>query len=354
LIVDLQGEELEEWIRYAREEIRIPVKNELIKGRRVHQSAYFSHGWILVTTHEPLSAETIQILERFASVFDLTYRRFLDLQKAEGQAREAQIETALERVRAKAMAMHSSEDLVLTISSFVSELQSLRVVSLRCGVSLVDKESRVGHFTATAATEQGQSKELSGNLTLAGHPILDAIYDNWKNQKEYHPILKGDEIREYYKVMNREVEFPDFPKELVQFGHYFSFKEGFVFAWTESALKEEELQIFRKFTSVLSLTHRRYKDLKEAEAQAREAKIEAALERVRSRTMAMHRSEEIADIVGKIFGELRQLDLVLNRVLIWIFNNEEKYITWWSANPEAEGNAESYRIDYNDQPVFLT
>ena len=32
------------------------------------------------------------VLERFAQVFDLTYTRFLDLQKAEAQAREAQIE----------------------------------------------------------------------------------------------------------------------------------------------------------------------------------------------------------------------------------------------------------------------
>ena len=52
-----------------------------------------------------LSQETIQLLERFAGVFDLTYTRFLDLQKAEAQAREAQIEVALERVRARAMAM---------------------------------------------------------------------------------------------------------------------------------------------------------------------------------------------------------------------------------------------------------
>ena len=104
-----------------------------------------------------------------------------------------------------------------------------------------------------------------------------AVYDHWISQKEYHPILQGNEIRKYYQVMNPQVEFPEFPQDASQFGHYFSFKEGFVFAWTEKALKEEELQIFRKFTSVLSLTYRRYMDLKEAEAQARESKIEAAL-----------------------------------------------------------------------------
>jgi hypothetical protein len=49
--------------------------------------------------------------ERFAGVFDLTYTRFLDLQKAEAQTREALIEGALERVRARALAMQQPEEL---------------------------------------------------------------------------------------------------------------------------------------------------------------------------------------------------------------------------------------------------
>ena len=51
------------------------------------------------------------ILKRFAKVFEQTYTRFLDLQKAEAQAREAQIELGLERVRARAMAMQKSDEL---------------------------------------------------------------------------------------------------------------------------------------------------------------------------------------------------------------------------------------------------
>jgi len=42
---------------------------------------------------------------RFGKVFQQTYTRFLDLQKAEAQAREAQIEAALERVRSRTLAM---------------------------------------------------------------------------------------------------------------------------------------------------------------------------------------------------------------------------------------------------------
>ena len=47
----------------------------------------------------------------FRNVFEQTYTRFLDLQKAEAQARESQIQLALERVRARTMAMQKSDEL---------------------------------------------------------------------------------------------------------------------------------------------------------------------------------------------------------------------------------------------------
>ena len=49
----------------------------------------------------PYSDEENKILIRFGKVFQQTYTRFLDLEKAEAQEREAQIEAALERVRSK-------------------------------------------------------------------------------------------------------------------------------------------------------------------------------------------------------------------------------------------------------------
>ena len=61
-----------------------------------------------------ISLKCIMYFKRFAKVFEQTYTRFLDLQKAEEQAREAQVEVALERVRARTMAMHKSEELAET------------------------------------------------------------------------------------------------------------------------------------------------------------------------------------------------------------------------------------------------
>ena len=50
------------------------------------------HGLIQSIGEEKLSNELSQIFPRFAKVFEQTYTRFLDLQKAEAQAREAEIQ----------------------------------------------------------------------------------------------------------------------------------------------------------------------------------------------------------------------------------------------------------------------
>src|SRR5678815_4828213 len=56
---------------------------------------------------------------------DRAYTRFLDLQKAEAQAREAEIELALERVRARTMAMQKHDDLIGVINTLAEQLLQL-------------------------------------------------------------------------------------------------------------------------------------------------------------------------------------------------------------------------------------
>ena len=84
----------------------------------IFSNFFFKQGFVVVHTLEEINESDMKIIQRFVNVFEQTYTRFLDLQKAEAQAREAKIEASLERVRSKAMSMHSSEDLALTIDHF--------------------------------------------------------------------------------------------------------------------------------------------------------------------------------------------------------------------------------------------
>lgn len=300
----------------------------------------------------PYTDEENATLMRFGKVFQQTYTRFLDLQKAEAQAYEAKIEASLERVRSRAMAMHSSDDISSAISAFFQELRSLGVMPWRCGVGRIDKETRTTHLTTTSFIGNGEQKEVTGTLRQEGHPVLDDIFEHWKMQKDYFPVLRGKEIDEYYRVIKPQISYPDYPVDTVQYGHTIFFREGFVFAWTEKQLIDDELNIFRRFASVLSLTYRRFLDLKESEAQAREAKIEAALERVRSRTLAMHSSEELAETAAVVFRQMIGLGISPNRLYIAIIKDDLGNLEFWITDEDGSKVSKDFSVNVGYSSTF--
>ena len=68
-------------------------------------------------------------LMRFGKVFQQTYTRFLDLQKAEAQSRESQIQLALERARSQSMIMQHSNELDNTLRVFHEQVLLLNIPS---------------------------------------------------------------------------------------------------------------------------------------------------------------------------------------------------------------------------------
>ena len=78
----------------------------------------------------------------FAKVFEQTYTRFLDLKKAEAQAREAQIEAALERVRTRSMAMHNSDELADLSFELVKQVHSLGIETWFCAFNIYDEDRK--------------------------------------------------------------------------------------------------------------------------------------------------------------------------------------------------------------------
>jgi signal transduction histidine kinase len=303
---------------------------------QIFHVAFFKQGFLLFITYEPVP-DVHPVFRRFASVFEQTYTRFLDLQKAEAQAWEAKVEASLERVRSKAMSMHSSQDLSDTIRVFYNELELLSITPRRCGVGLMNRESRIVELSTMNTLEGGRSVEVVGKLKLQNHPVLEGIYDNWLLNKEYHPVLRGNEIKEYYKLLKPQIEFPDNSIDEVQYGYFFYFPEGGVYAWTPRQLREDELKIYRRYTSVLSLTYKRYQDIIQAESQARESQIEVALERVRSKAMAMQKSDDLSQVVTSLFEELDKLKLGTLRCGVGIINREKRTTDSWGATVTENG-----------------
>ncbi|MDZ7604299.1 MAG: hypothetical protein U5K79_01650 [Cyclobacteriaceae bacterium] len=312
-------------------------KQHVLKADKHNLSAAWSKNSAIIIpslTGAVPSENDADIMKRFAKVFEQAYIRFLDLQKAEDQAREAEIELALEKVRAKAMGMHNSEDISEATAVVFNELSHLGIEIERCGICIF-KEARVLEVWSTtlSAKEKQVVDVITGYLDVDLHPMLQEIYRSWRDKLDFFAYeLVGNEVKEYYELLKKtpDYRFPiivKYPNH--QIANCFYFNEGYIFTYTLNEIAYKDNLILRRFTNVFSLTYRRFLDLVNAEAQAREAQIEAALEKVRSRSLAMHRTEELQEAAEVLNIELNRLGLLnINQCGYAIYNEKNNQVLW--------------------------
>jgi hypothetical protein len=144
-------------------------------------------GVLFIVCLEPLPDEKFSIIERFGKVFDQSYTRFTDIQKAEAQAREAQIEAGLERVRARAMAMHKTDELREAGGILYKELAKLGIVGLTSAYSLMDEDEKMVWYYAASPADGSIMSEPMGTPTKETQPMR-SITASWKKQEPYHIV----------------------------------------------------------------------------------------------------------------------------------------------------------------------
>ncbi len=281
--------------------------------RQINHFVFGSQVSLLFITYEPCP-ENWELFKRFGKVFEQTYTRFLDLQRAETQAREATIETSLERIRSKTMAMHNSEDVGHTVAAMFEELIKLGIdQSIRCGIAIIREKTFMEIWTASTK-DNGEIDMNIGSLDMSIHPVTIGLFDAW-NRKEtgYSYFLQDEDLKNYYRAVNEwagynaKFDIDQLPK--TQYHNSFLFTEGALYAFSPEALSKEHAGILKRFAGVFGLTYRRFIDLQKAEAQARESTIEAALERVRGKAMAMRDSNDLSSATSMVFTELRKLNI---------------------------------------------
>jgi signal transduction histidine kinase len=289
------------------------------------------------------------ILKRFAKVFDQSYIRFLDLQTAEAQAKEATIEAALERVRSKAMSMYNSYDLSAATAVVFTELDKLGIRPIRSGVGLVSREDRKMQLYSVASTADGNSLSLMGEIVLSGHPEFDKQYERWLRKENYFTSLKGEELKSYYKILsaklNTQLNIHNKTDE-EQFGYWIMFSEGFFYTWSEKKYSDTEINILERFKNVIELTFRRYIDLKKSEANAKEAVKQAALDRIRADIASMRTIQDLDRITPLIWNELTILGIPFIRCGVFLMDDEQSLIHTFLSTPDGRAIA-AFNLPYD-------
>ena len=253
------------------------------------------------------------------------------------------------------MAMHNSNDLSVTASIIFTELSKLGIKPIRSGVGLISKESHKAHIYSSTSSGDGDQLALMGEISLSGHPVFENQYEFWLRKENYITTLSGEELSSYYKILSAGLKTDLNIKNEGQeeHGHWIMFSEGFVYAWSEKNFTEAELNILERFKNVIELTFRRYMDLKRSEAQAREAQIETALERVRSRTLAMQKSDELAETAAVVFRQLIHLGIEPNRLYIAIMKDETGNAEFWITDEDGSKVSSGFTANLNDNSSFL-
>ncbi len=95
--------------------------------------------------------------------------------------------------------------------------------------------------------------------------------------------------------------------------------------------RKKEIQKTER-SNASGLIQKLYDKEKELEGLKRELEIEAALERVRARTMAMHKSEELAETAAVLFEQVKGLGAAPERMNIGIVKEDDGLIDFWSTD----------------------
>ena len=278
----------------------------------------------------------LDILVRFARAFDLAHKRFEDLKKREQQTREMQIELALERVRSRTMAMYQTDELQEVIHILHKELLDLNISIEGGSFVVINKDVGTDLRLWGAGGTANTSEEVQ--VPHFDMPFCTDLINGIKRGPGFFTEeFSQQEKKDFFTKLFKHKPWSDLSTQqkketLSSPGGYTRSvavsKHTSILIINEYGRKftEDENDILKRFAKVFEQTYTRFLDLQKAEAQAREAKIEAALERVRSRTMAMQRSEELPEAANNLFLQVQALGIPAWSAGYCIWENEDKKV----------------------------
>jgi hypothetical protein len=348
----LKGKKVKEWYEYQKTTNQF-ADRYLIKAKSLSYY-WFSLGPLAlgISTYSPLSEEQLNLFIRFRNVFELAYQRYLDIEKAEGQAREAKIEASLEKVRAVAMSMHNSEDLLNVCEMLYKEFCSLGFDGLRNAMINIHNDEKKSFVNYDYSDEIGRS---INQLVYDIHPLVEKQIKKIRSADDAfsETYFTGKDLVNWRKFRKRigEKDDPRLHQTKGLFYYFYSIGIGSIGISTFGAIDEDLKALLKRFRNVFALSYQRYMDISKAEVQAREAQIETALEKVRSRSLGMHKSNELQDIVNAVFERLNDLKIDMNVASIFIFKDDSKDWEQWVASSTTNYST-YFHIPYMDLPVF--
>ncbi|MDX1701338.1 MAG: hypothetical protein R3250_12015, partial [Melioribacteraceae bacterium] len=330
------NKELQKLIEFinSKEELPTDEKSTLIKSIKSVDSELAVTAFKLERT-EKVKRTTGILLEE--TIEELEKKR----KAVEEQNRELEIATSLEKVRAVAMGMDKSDDLLNICQISFKEFQNLGFSDLRNAVIHIpnDEQKYFMDYDYSEFTGGAVAK-----IEYGSHPIIDEYLKKIRSaQDAYFEVEIGEDQLEDWKEFRKssgQINDPRLDEATALYYYLFSIGIGDIGISTFKPIDDVQVKILKRFRNVFDLAYRRYIDIKNAEAQAREAQIEAAMEKVRARAMSMQKPDELKEVVVLLRKEMGLLGIEeLETSSIYIVN-EETTECWYAIKDVRERETE--------------
>jgi hypothetical protein len=278
-----EGKEKRDWDSFGfsnTELARLPefIKKDMAGVKKIHLSGSSDQFGSLVTgSLEPLPEEQQDIISRFTIAFNQAFIRFLDLEKAEAQTREAQIEAALERVRATSLAMHHTSELQGVVDSLSRQFQNLDIDANGGAFITINKEVEKDLPIWGSSGAANYIQKVT--IPFLDKPIFTQLRDAIKNRNDFlvEEYTHTEKIEFFQHLFNHSpwnLLPPKRKKELLsREGGYIRsltvsrYTSIFIINHNGKKFSESDNEILKRFGKVFEQIYTRFLDLQKAEAQ---------------------------------------------------------------------------------------
>jgi signal transduction histidine kinase len=314
----------------------------------VHTDFFFKEGCLYVFSQNAFTTEATSIFIRFVNVFSQTYRRYLDLQKAESQAREAQIENALEKVRSRSLAMQNPAELNEVAQLLREEMGALGVEELETSsIYIHDESSGKTQCWFTIKNADNSGKAITDQMTIDLHEtwVGQQMYDFYKSaEKQISIRMQGAQRIEWIRYCEEKSDLfgtSNFYGDTIpeRTYHLVKFSNGFMGAAAPGEISKESRELLKRATAVFSFAYTRFRDLQMAEASARASLRQASLDRVRADISSMRHADDLNRITPLVFNELTTLGIPFIRCGVFIVHEKSKNVQVYLSTPEGKSLA---------------